>query len=35
MDGKGADYGSFAKFKKKVKAIFNNIGLEYKSNFTR
>lgn len=27
------DYGSFAKFKKKVKAIFNNIGLEYKIQF--
>ena len=28
-----SDYGSFAKFKKKVKAIFNNIGLEYKIQF--
>ncbi len=27
------DYGSFAKFKKKVKAIFNNIGLQYKIKF--
>jgi len=28
-----SDYGSFAKFKEKVKAIFNNIGLEYKIQF--
>lgn len=28
-----SDYGSFAKFKKKVKVIFNNIGLEYKIQF--
>jgi transposase len=28
-----ADYGSFTKFKKKVKAIFNNIGLDYKIQF--
>jgi len=27
------DYGSFAKFKKKVKDIFNNVGLEYKIQF--
>jgi transposase len=27
------DYGSFAKFKRKIKAIFNNIGLEYKIQF--
>lgn len=27
------DYGSFAKFKKKIKHIFNNIGLEYKIQF--
>ena len=27
------DYASFAKFKKKIKAIFNNIGLEYKIQF--
>lgn len=27
------DYGSFAKFKKKVKYIFNQIGLEYKIQF--
>jgi transposase len=30
-----SDYGSFAKFKKKVKAIFNNIGLEYKIQFNQ
>ena len=29
------DYGSFAKYKKKVKAIFNNIGLEYKIAFSQ
>lgn len=28
-----SDYGSFAKFKKKVKAIFTNIGSEYKIKF--
>ncbi len=28
-----ADYGSFAKFKRKIKDIFNNIGLEYKIQF--
>ncbi len=28
-----ADYGSFAKYKKKIKDIFNNIGLEYKIQF--
>jgi transposase len=28
-----SDYGSFAKFKRKVKEIFNNIGLEYKIQF--
>ena len=27
------DYGSFAKFKKKIKHIFTNIGLEYKIKF--
>jgi len=27
------DYGSFAKYKKKIKYIFNNIGLEYKILF--
>ncbi len=27
------DYGSFAKFKKKIKAIFNGLGLEYKIQF--
>lgn len=27
------DYGSFTKFKKKIKGIFNNIGLEYKIKF--
>lgn len=27
------DYGSFAKFKKKVKHIFTNIGVEYKIQF--
>ncbi len=30
-----SDYGSFAKYKKKVKAIFNNIGLEYKIAFSQ
>lgn len=30
---KPSDYGSFAKFKRKVKEIFNNIGLEYKIQF--
>jgi transposase len=28
-----SDYGSFAKFKRKVKAIFNGIGLDYKIQF--
>ena len=28
-----SDYGSFAKFKRKVKEIFNNIGWEYKIQF--
>lgn len=28
-----SDYGSFSKFKKKIKTIFNNIGLEYKIRF--
>jgi transposase len=28
-----ADYGSFAKFKKKIKDRFNNVGLEYKIQF--
>jgi transposase len=27
------DYGSFAKFKRKIKDIFNNIGLKYKIQF--
>jgi transposase len=27
------DYGSFAKFKEKIKAIFNKIGLEYRIQF--
>ena len=27
------DYSSFAKFKRKIKAIFNNIGLEYRIQF--
>jgi len=30
-----SDYGSFAKFKKKIKAIFSNIGLEYKIAFSQ
>ncbi len=29
------DYGSFAKYKKKVKAIFNNIGTKYKIAFSQ
>ncbi|MGI8467556.1 MAG: transposase [Pyrinomonadaceae bacterium] len=29
------DYGSFSKFRKKIKAIFNNIGLEYKIAFNQ
>ncbi len=29
------DYASFTKFKMKIKAIFNNIGLEYKIAFKR
>lgn len=28
-----ADYGTFSKFKKKIKTIFNNIGLEYNIHF--
>jgi transposase len=32
---KPSDYSSFAKYKKKVKAIFNNIGLEYKIAFSQ
>lgn len=28
-----SDYGSFSKFKKKIKNIFSNIGLEYKIRF--
>ena len=27
------DYGSFAKFKKKIRHIFNNVGVEYKIQF--
>ena len=30
---KPTDYGSFAKYRKKIKHIFNNIGLEYKIRF--
>ena len=30
-----SDYGSFTKYKKKIKAIFNNIGLEYKIAFSQ
>ena len=29
------DYGSFSKFKRKIKAIFNHIGLEYRINFNQ
>lgn len=28
-----SDYGSFARFKKQIKHIFNNVGLEYKIQF--
>ena len=30
-----SDYGSFAKYKKKVKAIFTGIGTEYKIAFSQ
>ncbi|HXH29313.1 MAG TPA: IS630 family transposase [Bacteriovoracaceae bacterium] len=30
-----SDYGSFAKYKKKIKNIFNNIGTEYKIAFSQ
>lgn len=30
---KPTDYASFAKYKRKIKAIFNGIGLQYKVNF--
>jgi transposase len=29
------DYGSHSKFKTKIKHIFNNIGLEYKIDFSQ
>ncbi len=32
---RASDYGSVAKFKKKVKAIFNNIGTEHKIAFSQ
>jgi len=30
-----SDYGSFAKYKKKIRAIFTGIGTEYKIAFTQ